>query len=203
MTEQKLPYHERLRLIKLNLLPKEAVKKEKKPIPKKSAKKLKEEKEQKKAGSDSEMDLFFDAMLKRCTGKCLFCNSKTTAIDTKFYRDDNPNWSEEANNRKHERTIEMMKRASVAHLLPKREIEKGGFPSVGTHEDNWIELCWSCHTSLDSGKITWDFIRDSKEWDIIKEKLLNVLPVVAMEERKHKLYTKLNSLIYEKDNTKR
>lgn len=198
MSEQKLPYHDRFRLIKLGLLPKEAVKKEKKPLKKISDKKAKELAEQRKSGTDSESDLFFDAMIKRCTGKCLFCNSKTTAVDAKFYRDDNHKWSEEANDRKHERTVEMMKRASVAHLLPKRNIEKGGFPSVATHEDNWIELCWSCHTSLDSGKITWDFIRDSKEWDIIKEKLLNVLPAVAMEERKHKLYARLESLIYSK-----
>lgn len=191
-------YQEKLRKIKLGLLPKEAVAKKKTPMKKISDKKRLADAEEKNRGSDSELDLFFDAMLKKCTGKCLFCNSKTTAIDPKFWRDDNPKWSEEANERKHERSVEAMKRASIAHLLPKREIDKGGFPSVGTHEDNWIELCWQCHHDLDNNKITWEFIKDSKEWDLIKEKLLNVLPMVAPEEKKHKLYTKLVELTYNK-----
>jgi hypothetical protein len=197
--EQQIPsYFERMKLIKLGLLPKEAVKKMPKKLKQVSDKKRKEDAEAKGKGGDSELDLFFDAMLKRCTGKCLFCNSKTTAIDPSFYRDDNEKWSQEANDRKHERTIETMKRASIAHLLPKREINKGGFPSVGTNEDNWIELCWQCHHSFDTGKITWIMLKDSKEWDIIKEKLLNVLPVVAMEERSHKLYAKIEALVYDK-----
>jgi len=91
-----------------------------------------------------------------------------------------------------------MKRASVAHLFPKRPIDKGGFPSVGTHEDNWIELCWSCHTSFDKGKPSWLMLKDSKEWDVISEKLLNVMPMIAMEERKNKLYSQIEALLYKK-----
>lgn len=198
MTEDQPSYFERLRLIKLGKLPKEAVAKPKKKLKAVSDKKRLADAEEKNKGSDSELDLFFDAMLKKCTGKCLFCNSKTTAIDPKFWRDDNPKWSEEANDRKHERSVEAMKRASIAHLLPKREMDKGGFPSVGTHEDNWIELCWHCHHDFDSNKITWEFIFDSKEGELIKEKLINVLPMVAPEEQKHKLYSKLNHLVYGK-----
>lgn len=167
--------------------------KEKKPISKVSAKRQAKLDEQKKQGSDSEMDLFFTAMLKRCTGRCLFCNQKTTAIDPNFWRDDNSKWSQEANDKAHERKIESLRRASVAHLLEKRN-----FKSVATNEDNWIELCWSCHTSFDNGKISWLMLKDSKEWDVIKEKLLSVLPMVAQEERKHKLYSKLNHLVYGK-----
>lgn len=181
---------------KNKLSPPLSFKKEKKPIAKQSAKKKAEIAEQKAVGSDSELDKFFDAMIKRCTGKCLFCGGKTTAVSTEFWIDDNPNWSQEANDKKHERTIKTMKRASVAHLLPKRPIDKGGFPSVGTNENNWIELCWQCHTSFDNGKITWLTLKDSKEWDIISEKLLAVLPLVAMEERKHKLYSTLIELVY-------
>lgn len=193
-------YQQKLNRIKLGLESKTTGPKPKRPIPKISAKKKIENALEKEArgGGDGEMDLFFDAMLKRCTGKCLFCNSKTTAIDPKFYRDDNEKWSQEANDKKYEREIERMKRASIAHLFPKREINKGGFPSVGTNEDNWIELCWQCHTSFDTGKITWELLRDSKEWEIIKEKLLNVLPLVVMEERKHKLYDKISNLVYGK-----
>lgn len=191
-----LTYFQRLQLIKQGRLPKEAVKKEKKPMKRMSDKKAAELKEQKEKGTDSELDLFFDKMVKRCKGKCLFCGGKTTAIDTKFWRDDNEKWSQEANDKKHERTIETMKRASVAHLLPKRSIEKGGFPSVATNEDNWIELCWNCHTSFDKNKITWLMLKDSKEWDILKEKLLNVLPVVVIEERANKIYSELEKLVY-------
>lgn len=185
-----MSYFERMKLIKLGLLPKEAVAKPKKAIKKVSDKRAEEIKAS-KANGDSEMDLFFDAMLKRCTGKCLFCNGKTTAIDNSFFRDDNPKWSVEANDKKHEQTIETLRRASIAHLLP-----KSNFKSVSTHEDNWIELCWSCHTSFDGGKITWLTVKDSKEWDVIKEKLLTVLPMVSQEERKNKLYSKLNELVY-------
>lgn len=183
---------------KNGILPPLPTKKPPKQLKKISDKKRLADAEEKNRGSDSELDLFFDAMLKKCSGHCLFCNSKTTAIDPKFWRDDNPKWSEEANDRKHERSVEAMKRASIAHLLPKREIDKGGFPSVGTHEDNWIELCWQCHHDLDHGKITWEFIFDSKERDVIKEKLINVLPMVAPEEQKHKLYSKLVELTYNK-----
>lgn len=131
--------------------------------------------EQKLAGTDSEMDLFFDAMRKKMSGRCLFCNQKSERDNDETYRN------------------------SIAHLLPKRQIDKGGFPSVGTNEDNWIELCFynnACHTNFDNGMITWEFLKDSKEWDIIKEKLLVILPLVAMEERKNKLYDKLLKLVY-------
>lgn len=194
-----MSYHEDRLKRKNGELPPISFKKEKKPIPKISKAKAAADKIAKEAGGDGEMDLFFEAMLKRCTGKCLFCNGKTTAIDNNFYRDDNPKWSQEANDRKYEQTVETMRRASIAHLLPKRPIDKGGFPSVGTNEENWIELCWPCHTSFDSGKISWLMLKDSKEWEIIREKLLNVLPMVAEPERKNKLYSKLNELVYGKE----
>ena len=159
-----------------------------------SEKRKQKMKEQAAEGTDSEMDLFFDAMLKRCTGKCLFCNAPSN--DIKLYKIENEKWSKESNEAAWERDAEKMKRIAIAHLLPKRPIDKGGFPSVGTNENNWIELCWSCHTSFDSGKITWLMLKDSKEWDIISEKLIEVLPLVAEEERKNKLYSRLIELVY-------
>lgn len=200
MNEPELPYRERLLLIRNGLAEKTTGKKPPKPLRKISLKKMAEDKANKNAGNDSELDLFFEEMLKRCTGRCLFCNGKTTAVSADFWRDDNPIWSQEANDKKHERTIEVMRRISISHLLPKRPIDKGGFPSVATNENNWIELCWQCHNSFDSGKISWLTIKDSKEWDIIKEKLLNVLPMVASEERKNKLYSLLNDLVYANEN---
>lgn len=193
--EQKIPsYFERMRLIKLGLLPKEAVAKPKKPLKQVSDKKRAEIAADKSKGCDSEIDLFYETMLKRCKGKCLFCNAPTKNI--KLIKIENEKWSKEANERAWEREQKKIDKIPIAHLLPKRSIKKGGFPSVATHEDNWIELCWQCHHSFDSGKITWIMLKDSKEWDIIKEKILNVLPVVAIEERKHKLYSQLETLVY-------
>lgn len=161
-----------------------------KPVSDKKAKQLAQ---QKKSGESDELDQFFEEMLNRCTGKCLFCNANTTAFDPKFWRNDNPNWSQEANDKKYEREIEKMKRAAVAHLLP-----KSNFPSIATNDQNWIELCWQCHTSFDTGKITWDFIHSSAEWLPIKDKLLKVLPAVAAQERSQKLYGKLWEMCYGK-----
>lgn len=146
-------------------------------IPKIGKKRAEKIAEQKAKGTDGEQDKWFETMRKRMVGKCLFCGNKSEKKNDEMYR------------------------CSIAHLLPKREVNQGGFPSVATHEDNWIELCHydnSCHTRFDTGMISWEFIKDSKEWDIIKEKLLNVLPVVAPEEQKHKLYSKLTELVYGK-----
>lgn len=133
--------------------------------------------EQKLAGTDNEMDLFFKSQRKKLTNRCLFCGAKTMKDDDEKFH------------------------FSIAHLLPKRPVNKGGFPSVGTHEDNWIELCFwgeNCHGNFDSGQITWEFIFDSKEGEIIREKLLTVLPLVSEDEKKHKLYSKLINLVYGK-----
>lgn len=146
--------------------------KEKKPIAKVSEKRQKKLDEQKAKGSDSEMDVFFKSLRKGMTGKCLFCGGNTMKKDDdKFH-------------------------FSLAHLLP-----KSIFKSVATHPSNIIELCFynnSCHTNFDNGMITWEFIKDSAEWLIIREKLLEILPLVSPEEQKHKLYSKLINLVYEK-----
>lgn len=130
--------------------------------------------EQKARGTDSEMDLFFQSQRKSMTGRCLFCNGDTMKKDDEKFH------------------------FSLAHLLP-----KAIFKSVATHPAITIELCFygeSCHTNFDNGMITWEFIKDSAEWLVIREKLLEVLPQVSQEERKHKLYDKLIKLVYGKDN---
>lgn len=175
MSEPTLTCFQRLQLIKIGKLPKEAIAKKKKPLKKVSDKRIAENKAIKEAGGDNEMDLFFKSLRPKMKGRCLFCNGRT--------------------NRDNEDTFHFC----LAHLLP-----KAIFKSVSTHPDNIIELCFygeSCHTNFDNGQITWDFIKDSAEWLFIKEKLLNVLPIVAMEERKHKLYSKLNDLVYGKEIT--
>jgi hypothetical protein len=145
--------------------------KQKKPyqIKKVSDKRAAKIKEQKEAGTDNEADQFFNAMRKRCKCKCFFCGAPTTSKNEELWR------------------------IAIAHLLPKAR-----FISVATHEQNWIELCWSCHTDFDSAKISWQFIYDSAEWLLIKEKLLEVLPLVDENERSNKLYSKLINLVYDK-----
>jgi hypothetical protein len=165
-------YLDERRLRKSGLAPKLEFKKPKKVIAKIGKKKLEEMKAIK--GSDSELDLWFVAKRKELKGHCLFCNGKTEKENDETYR------------------------RSIAHLLAKN---KNAFPSVAVHPDNFIELCFhnnSCHTNFDNGKITWEFLKDSKEWDVIKEKLLNILPMVAENERKNKLYDKLLKLVYGK-----
>jgi hypothetical protein len=171
MSEENLTYFQRLQKIKLNQLPKEAVAKAKKPLAKKSPKKIEEEKQAKLSGTDNEMDLFFRSLRKGMTGRCLFCNGKTMKDDDEKFH------------------------FSLAHLLP-----KATFKSIATNPENIIELCFfgeSCHTNFDNGTITWEFIKDSKEWFLIREKLLNILPMVSENERKNKLYDKLLKLTYD------
>lgn len=163
-------YLEERNLRKLGLLPKMEFKKAKKPIAKIGKKKLEENALAK--GTDSEMDLFFSSLRKGMKDKCLFCGQSTMKKDDEKFH------------------------FSLAHLLP-----KAIFKSVATNPDNIIELCFwnnSCHTNFDNGKITWEFIKDSKEWIQIREQLLNVLPMVSQDEQKNKLYSKLNELVYGK-----
>jgi hypothetical protein len=145
--------------------------KKKYTIPKVSEKRKAKEKEQKEAGSDNTMDLFFKSLRKGMKGKCFFCGGKSQ-------KDNDDNFF-----------------FSLAHLLP-----KSGFPSVATMPENVIELCFygeSCHTNFDNGMITWELLKDSKEWDELKERLFTILPQVAESERKNKLYSKLHSLVYD------
>lgn len=147
-------------------------KKERKPIRKVSVKKQMKIDELKASGGDSEMDIFFHSQRRFMTGRCLFCGGKTEKDndETFFF--------------------------SEAHLLP-----KSIFKSVATHPQILIELCFygnSCHTNFDNGMISWETLRDSKEWDVIAEKLHAILPEVSEEERKNKLYSRLCDLLYKK-----
>lgn len=148
-------------------------KKEKKPLAKIGAKKAARLAAEKEAGTDGAMDKFFISLRPKMKNKCLFCGGKTMKEDDeKFF-------------------------FSLAHLLPKNL-----FPSVALMPENVIELCFyapSCHTNFDNGTISWEFIRDSKEWNEISERLYIILPQVAHEERKHKLYSKLENLLYNKN----
>lgn len=132
-------------------------------IPKKSAKKLKQEAEEKelRSGEPTELDLWFAERRKELTGKCDFCGGKTEKHNNETFK------------------------FSIAHLLAKRDAM---FPSVATHRANYLELCYygnSCHTNFDNGMITWELLRDSKEWALIVGKFKEIYPSIAEAERKN------------------
>lgn len=68
---------------------------------------------------------------------------------------------------------------SLAHLLP-----KAYFPSVATHPDNFLELCYygnSCHAQMDNKML--DLI-DMNCFDQIITKFVKIYPSIAKEERR-------------------
>ena len=115
--------------------------------------------EAQKASGDSILDLWFEARRKEMTERCALCSGPTEKHNDETYR------------------------RSIHHLFDKRPTM---FPSVATHEDNWLEVCFfgnSCHTNIHNGTISWQLLRDSAEWSMILEKFLKVYPYIAPEER--------------------
>lgn len=132
--------------------------KPRKPIAKKSKKKIRQESEEravsKKTGG-GEVDRWFQARRKEMTGRCLHCGEKTTKHQDKWYR------------------------ASIAHILPKRL-----FKSVATHPLNWIELCfWSnnCHAQFDDFKLD---ITELNCYDLVIERFIAIYPGITQNERR-------------------
>lgn len=69
---------------------------------------------------------------------------------------------------------------SICHILP-----KAYFPSVATHPDNWIELCFwgknSCHTNYDNKILD---LMDMNCFDQIITKFVKIYPSIAKEEKR-------------------
>lgn len=68
---------------------------------------------------------------------------------------------------------------SVCHVL-----SKSAFPSVATHPDNWIELCYygnSCHKNWDDGHIS---TTDLNCFGIVIDKIVKMYPSISPEERR-------------------
>jgi hypothetical protein len=135
-------------------------------IPKKSAKKIKQEIMAK--GDDEALQLWFEDRKKDLTGVCKHCGGKTftdvdrALIDEEIYRNDKEFY-------KH----------CIAHILP-----KAYFKSVATHPLNFIELCfWSnnCHGNMDNKVLD---LTDMNCWDEIVERFVAMYPFIAKEERK-------------------
>lgn len=127
-------------------------------IPKKSKKKLEQEKEERKqrAGDDTELVKWYKDKMKLMSGRCMECGKPTT---TKVY----------------ELAIH-----SICHLLAKR---KTVCPSVATHPLNWAEYCTDCHYRFDNS--AWEDIAKWKSWPEIQERLVHVYQHIAPDERRH------------------
>lgn len=128
-------------------------------IPTKSARKLKQESEEKATinkGGGSELDRWFQARRKEMSGKCCHCSGASCKHQDSWYK------------------------CSIAHILPKNI-----FKSVKTHPLNWIELCFwknNCHGNLDSHFID---ITELNCYDLVIERFIAMYPDIAPKERKY------------------
>lgn len=137
-------------------------------IPKVSKKKQQQMKEQKENGSDVGMDKFFDDMRKRMVGVCQCgCAQPSQKKDDTFFRN------------------------CICHIFPKRI-----FKSIATHELNWVERTFwgGHHTNMDERSI--ELWKNFADWDDIKEKFFQLVPLLTDEERKTKFYRNLENLVY-------
>jgi len=174
MSEQ-VSYFERMKLIKLGLLPKEAIAKQKKPMKKISDKKAAENKEAKVTLGEDETikEKWFRARRKEMVNVCQCGCAQPTS------KNDNANF-----------------RSSICHIFPQRIFE-----SVQFHRLNWVERkFWAttgtsaCHSQMDNKSM--DLWPNFADWDDIKEKFHQLAPLLSDEERKSKFYTHLEKLVY-------
>lgn len=137
-------------------------------IPKKSAKKIAQEKEWAKATKDSDLDDWFDRMRKKMVGTCQCgCGQKSQKNDDTFFRH------------------------CICHIFPKRI-----FVSISTNDLNWVERTFwgGHHTNFDEqGMDKWPLMAD---WDDIKERFHELAPLLTEEERATKFYSIFEKLIY-------
>lgn len=158
MSEQSASYFERMKLIKLGLLPREAVAKEKKPLKKVSDKKAAEMKEQKiiakETGSgETELQKWYSEIMAKETPRCWETGEWINVKDTFGWH------------------------GSVAHVLPKEL-----FPSVKVHPQNYMILkMWGgTHGDYDA---SWEKAAKMNVWPYAV-KVFNILyPLLTTEEK--------------------
>lgn len=127
-------------------------------IPKVSAKKKEQQKEEAKVikiSGGNEMDRWFQDRRKEMNGVCLHCGGLSCKDSTEYYK------------------------FSIAHILPKRL-----FRSIATHPLNWIELCFwnnSCHTNFD--QCILDFT-ELNCFDLVVERFIAMYPSINPKERR-------------------
>lgn len=164
MIEPVLPYFERMKLIKLGLLPKEAVAKAKKPLRNKSLKKQAEEAEQKevnsKEGKEKTLDLWFGEVQDRhwtiVIDDRLFCPCMECG---KLISED-------------------YARHATAHLLPKKL-----FKSVATNDLNYLILGAGCGCHNLTHRI--DKFAQMKIWPEAAKQINQLLPLLPYDELKY------------------
>lgn len=146
--------------------------KPKKAISKKSAKKIKQDAEEKKlrGEDDTLMEQWFKARRKELTGICQCgCGNKSQKHDDTFFR------------------------GSCCHIFP-----KSIFESIMYHPLNCVEraMMGGCHHNMDNqGMDRWPQFAD---WDDIKERFYVLAPLLTDKERSNKFHDKLESLVYGK-----
>ncbi len=172
-----MTHQEKLHFIKLGLHPKECVPKEKKSLKKISDKKAAEMKEAKEVlGEDETLkEKWFKRRRQEMVGTCQCgCGMPSSKYDDKNFR------------------------SSVCHIFPQRL-----FPSIQYHHLNWVERkFWAtyetsaCHTNMDNKSM--DLWPNFADWDDIKEKYHQLVPLLTDEERSQKFYHHLTFLVYGK-----
>lgn len=103
----------------------------------------------------AELKRWFEDRRKELTGVCSHCGGRSCKDSDQYWK------------------------FSIAHILP-----KAYFPSVATHKDNFIELCFfnnSCHTQMDNKMLD---IIDMNCWDTIVERFLRMYPFIAKDEKR-------------------
>jgi hypothetical protein len=139
-------------------------------IPKKSAKRLKQEAAEKelRGTDDTLLQQWFKARRKELTGTCQCgCGQPSQKKDDTFFR------------------------GSCCHIFPKVI-----FLSVMYHPLNCVEraMFGGCHANMDNnGLDMWIMFAD---WEDIKERFHVLAPLLTDEERTTKFYSKLEKLVY-------
>lgn len=170
------PYFQRMQMIKLGILPKEAVAKPKKPISKKSKNKIAEEKAEKNLrNDDTEKEKWFNLIRGKLTGFCKCgCGMPSSKKDYKNL----------------EGKIESHYRSSCCHIFPKSK-----FHSIKYHELNFVERSFwgGCHSVMDDTSIErWVNMAD---WEDIKANFYILAPLLTAEEKATKFHSMLENLV--------
>lgn len=148
-------YLENRRLRKSGLAPELPTKKDKKPIAKKSAKRIKKEAEEKErlGGGDTMLVKWYKNQMKHMN----VCEETGMKLETKIYR------------------YAIM---SICHLLPKAYCE-----SVAVHPANRVFLLPDLHFKWDSQ--SWEEREKWAVWPVVRERLIMLWPDLAPNERKY------------------
>lgn len=168
MSEQELPYRERLALIRNGMAEKTTKAKEKKPIAKKSAKRIAKEAEEKAAGAKQvgRLELekwFFDIQEKHwATGWCA-CQECGEMIPKTYAR------------------------PAIAHLLPKKL-----FKSIATHPLNYLILGAGCGDHYKTDRV--DKFSQMKVWGEAARRIKIMIPLLPFDELKYLSSQLLNAL---------